>query len=54
MIWPLAGIALTLKQDQHGPPLLVGFALGALVLWLDRRGQAEDRAAVAAGPGPGP
>jgi rhomboid protease GluP len=54
VIWPLAGIALTLKQDQHGPPLLVGFGLGALVLWLDRRGQAEDRAAVAARPGSGP
>jgi hypothetical protein len=23
--------------DQHGPPLLVGFALGALLLLLDHR-----------------
>ena len=34
---PLAGVALTVKGDQHGPPLLVGFALGALLLWLEHR-----------------
>ena len=28
VVWPLVGVALTLKQDQHGPPLLVGFAAG--------------------------
>ena len=39
VLWPLAGVALTVKGDQHGPPLLVGFALGALLLWLDRRGR---------------
>jgi hypothetical protein len=27
VLWPLAGVFLTLKQDQHGPPLLVGFAV---------------------------
>ena len=37
VIWPLVGVALTLKQDQHGPPLLAGFALGALLLWLGRQ-----------------
>jgi hypothetical protein len=37
VLWPLAGIFLTLKQDQHGPPLLAGFGLGALLLWLERR-----------------
>jgi len=37
VVWPLVRVALTLKQDQHGPPLLVGFAAGALLLWLDRR-----------------
>jgi hypothetical protein len=35
--WPLAGIALTALHDYHGPPLLLGFALGALLLWRDRR-----------------
>jgi membrane associated rhomboid family serine protease len=35
-IWPLAGIALTAMGDMHGPPLLVGFGLGALLLWRDR------------------
>jgi hypothetical protein len=37
VFWPLVGIALTVKQDHHGPPLLVGFAAGALLLWRDRR-----------------
>jgi hypothetical protein len=36
VIWPLAGIALTAMEDLHGPPLLVGFGLGALLLWRDR------------------
>jgi membrane associated rhomboid family serine protease len=35
--WPLAGIALTALHDYHGPPLLLGFGLGALLLWRDRR-----------------
>jgi hypothetical protein len=34
--WPLAGIALTAMHDYHGPPLL-GFGLGALLLWRERR-----------------
>jgi hypothetical protein len=33
----VAGVVLTVAGDQHGPPLLVGFALGLLWLWLDRR-----------------
>jgi rhomboid protease GluP len=37
VLWPLVGIALTAAQDQHGPPLLVGFAVGALLLWRDRQ-----------------
>jgi rhomboid protease GluP len=37
VVWPLAGIALTATGDMHGPPLLVGFGLGALLLWRDRR-----------------
>jgi hypothetical protein len=32
-----AGIALTAGADMHGPPLLLGFGLGALLLWRDRR-----------------
>jgi hypothetical protein len=42
VLWPLVGIALTVAQDQHGPPLLVGFAAGALLLWRDRRRQLSD------------
>jgi hypothetical protein len=53
VLWPLAGVFLTLKQDQHGPPLLVGFGAGALLLWLDRR-RAPDRLIEAARPAPGP
>jgi hypothetical protein len=33
----MAGIALTAGADMHGPPLLLGFGLGALLLWHDRR-----------------
>jgi rhomboid protease GluP len=47
VVWPLVGVALTLKKDQRGPPLLVGFAAGALLLWLDRR-RAPDRLIAAA------
>jgi hypothetical protein len=35
----VAGPGALAAGDQHGPPLLVGFALGALLLWLDRRGR---------------
>jgi len=35
--WPLVGPALTAAGDLHGPPLLLGFALGGLMLWRDRR-----------------
>jgi rhomboid protease GluP len=29
----VAGIVLTAVADMHGPPLLLGFGLGALLLW---------------------
>ena len=35
-VWVVAGLALTAAGDIHGPPLLVGFGLGALLLWRDR------------------
>jgi len=44
--WPLAGLVLTAVGDMHGPPLLLGFGLGALLLWRDRRHHPDDRAAV--------
>jgi hypothetical protein len=47
LLWPLVGIALTVKQDQHGPPLLVGFAVGALLLRRDRRRRVSDMVAAA-------
>jgi hypothetical protein len=31
--WPVAGLALTVMGDIHGPPLLLGFGLDALLLW---------------------
>ena len=34
---PLAGLVLTAVGDMHGPPLLLGFGLGALLLWRDLR-----------------
>jgi rhomboid protease GluP len=37
VVWPLVGLALTVTGDMHGPPLLLGFALGGLMLWRDRR-----------------
>jgi rhomboid protease GluP len=37
VVWPLVGLALTVAGDMHGPPLLLGFALGGLMLWQDRR-----------------
>jgi len=40
--WPLAGLALTAAGDIHGPPLLLGFGLGALFLWSDRHATSED------------
>lgn len=45
MVWPLAGVVLTAMGNMHGPPLLVGFGLGALLLWLDRRHHPDDRPA---------
>ena len=45
VVWPLAGVVLTAMGNMHGPPLLVGFGLGALLLWLDRRHHTDDRPA---------
>jgi hypothetical protein len=42
LAWPLAGLALTAAGDMHGPPLLLGFGLGALFLWSDRHATSED------------
>lgn len=33
VVWPLIGIVLTVNREMHGPPLLAGFGLGALLLW---------------------
>jgi hypothetical protein len=45
--WPLAGLVLTAVGDMHGPPLLLGFGLGALLLWRDRRRHPGGRASFA-------
>jgi Rhomboid family len=36
--WLLGGLVLTLARDIHGPPLLLGFGLGTLLLGWDRLG----------------
>jgi rhomboid protease GluP len=54
VVWPLVGIALTVKQDMHGPPLLLGFGIGALLLWRDRRRHPDDRHAEEAALAPPP
>lgn len=33
LAWLLVGIVLTAVSDMHGPPLLIGFSSGALLLW---------------------
>jgi rhomboid protease GluP len=48
-VWPLAGVVLTVRGDMHGPPLLLGFGLGALLLWRDRRRHPDDRRPARAG-----
>lgn len=47
----MAGLALTVMGDIHGPPLLLGFGLGALPLWRDRRRHLGGRASFASVPG---
>jgi rhomboid protease GluP len=37
--WLLGGLVLTLARDIHGPPLLLGFGLGTLLLGWDRLGE---------------
>lgn len=49
--WPVAGLALAVMGDIHGPPLLLGFGLGALPLWRDRRRHLGGRASFASVPG---
>lgn len=50
MAWPVAGLALTVTGDLHGPPLL-GSGLGAVPLWRDRRRRLGGRASFASVPG---
>jgi rhomboid protease GluP len=54
LIWPLAGVVLAVVGDYHGPPLLLGFGLGALLLWRDRRRHPGARPAAEATPEPWP
>ncbi len=42
IVWLLVGVVLTAVRDMHGPPLLIGFSLGALLVWRDQRRQAPD------------
>lgn len=35
--WLVAGVVLTAMSDLHGPPLLIGSSLGALMFWRSRR-----------------
>jgi membrane associated rhomboid family serine protease len=37
VVWLVAGLVLTEMRDMHGPPLLIGCSLGALLLWRNRR-----------------
>jgi lysylphosphatidylglycerol synthetase-like protein (DUF2156 family) len=37
IVWLLVGVVLTAVRDMHGPPLLIGFSLGALLVWRDQR-----------------
>jgi membrane associated rhomboid family serine protease len=41
IVWLLVGVVLTAVRDMHGPPLLIGFSLGALLVWRDQRRQAR-------------
>ncbi len=43
VVWLLVGVVLTVVRDMHGPPLLLGFGLGALMLWRERRRQPAGR-----------
>jgi len=42
------GVVLTAERDMHGPPLLIGFSLGALLVWRDQRRDAQLRQVEAA------
>jgi membrane associated rhomboid family serine protease len=37
VVWLVAGVVLTALSDMHGPPSLIGFAVGAVLLWRDER-----------------
>jgi membrane associated rhomboid family serine protease len=37
IVWLVVGVVLTAMHDMHGPPLLIGFGLGALLVWRDQR-----------------
>ena len=39
----LDAVALTVFRDQHGPPLIVGACLAAVMLWLDESSAAHHK-----------
>jgi rhomboid protease GluP len=48
IVWLVIGVVLTAERDMHGPPLLIGFSLGALLVWRDQRRDAQLRQVEAA------
>ena len=43
IVWLVIGVVLTAVRDMHGPPLLIGFSLGALLVWRDQHRDAQLR-----------
>ena len=41
IVWLVVGLVLTAIRDMHGPPLLIGFGFGALLLWRARQRQTQ-------------
>ncbi len=39
IVWLVVGVVLTAMRDMHGPPLLIGFGVGALLVRRDERRQ---------------
>jgi hypothetical protein len=48
IVWLVIGVVLTAVRDMHGPPLLIGFSLGALLVWRDQHRDAQLRQVEAA------